>query len=47
VFINLVPVFGVASGVLVLGESVPASLVLGGLLVVAGVALTNQAAPRR
>lgn len=47
VFINLVPVFGVAIGALVLGESVPASLVGGGLLVVAGVALANQAAPRR
>ena len=42
VFINLVPVFGVAIGAVVLGESVPASLVLGGLMVIAGVALANQ-----
>jgi drug/metabolite transporter (DMT)-like permease len=44
VFINLVPVFGVAIGALVLGEAVPASLVLGGLMVVAGVTLANQPA---
>jgi drug/metabolite transporter (DMT)-like permease len=42
VFINLVPVFGVAIGAFVLGESVPASLVLGGLMVIAGVTLANQ-----
>lgn len=42
VFINLVPVFGVALGALVLGESVPASLVLGGLMVIAGVTLANR-----
>jgi drug/metabolite transporter (DMT)-like permease len=42
VFINLVPVFGVAIGAYVLGEPVPASLVLGGLMVIAGVTLANQ-----
>ncbi len=45
VFINLVPVFGIASGALVLGETVPASLVLGGLMVIAGVTLANQPTP--
>jgi drug/metabolite transporter (DMT)-like permease len=44
VFINLVPVFGVAIGASVLGEAVPASLVLGGLMVIAGVTLANQSA---
>jgi drug/metabolite transporter (DMT)-like permease len=47
VFINLVPVFGVAIGAFVLGESVPASLVLGGLTVIAGVTLANQVTPQR
>jgi drug/metabolite transporter (DMT)-like permease len=42
VFINLVPVFGVAIGASVLGESVPGSLVLGGLMVIAGVTLANR-----
>jgi drug/metabolite transporter (DMT)-like permease len=44
VFINLVPVFGVAIGAFVLGEAVPPSLVLGGLMVMAGVTLANQPA---
>ncbi|MGH8698947.1 MAG: DMT family transporter [Burkholderiales bacterium] len=44
VFINLVPVFGIAIGAFVLGEAVPASLVLGGLMVIAGVTLANQPA---
>jgi drug/metabolite transporter (DMT)-like permease len=44
VFINLVPVFGIAIGAFVLGEVVPASLVLGGLTVIAGVTLANQPA---
>jgi drug/metabolite transporter (DMT)-like permease len=42
-YISLVPVFGVASSVLVLGESLDASLLVGGALAVAGVVLTNQA----
>jgi drug/metabolite transporter (DMT)-like permease len=42
-YISLVPVFGVASSVLVLGESLDASLLVGGALAVAGVVLTNRA----
>jgi drug/metabolite transporter (DMT)-like permease len=42
-YISLVPVFGVASSVLVLGESLDASLLVGGALAVAGVVLTSQA----
>jgi drug/metabolite transporter (DMT)-like permease len=42
-YISLVPVFGVASSVLVLGESPGASLLVGGALAVAGVVLTNRA----
>jgi len=44
VFLNLVPVFGVALGAVLLGEQVDASMILGGLLVIAGVALTNRPA---
>lgn len=40
---SLVPLFGVASSVLVLGESVDASLLVGGALAVSGVVLTNRA----
>lgn len=42
-YISLVPLFGVASSVLVLGESIDASLLVGGALAVAGVVLTNRA----
>lgn len=42
-YISLVPVFGVASSLLVLGESLDASLLIGGALAVAGVVLTNRA----
>jgi drug/metabolite transporter (DMT)-like permease len=42
-YISLVPVFGVASSVLALGEPLDASLLVGGALAVAGVVLTNQA----
>lgn len=42
VFNNLVPVFGVAFSALLLHEPVLLSMVLGGLLVVAGVTLTNR-----
>jgi drug/metabolite transporter (DMT)-like permease len=42
-YISLVPVFGVASSVLVLGEPLDASLLVGGALAVAGVVLTNRA----
>jgi drug/metabolite transporter (DMT)-like permease len=46
VFINLVPVFGVTFGAVLLGEPVLASMVIGGALVIAGVALTNRAQKR-
>ncbi len=44
IFINLVPVFGVAFSVILLGEQVAASMLVGGGLVIAGVALTNRPA---
>jgi drug/metabolite transporter (DMT)-like permease len=43
IFINLVPVFGVLLGVLFLHEQVTTSLLVGGLLVVSGLLLTNMA----
>jgi len=43
VFNNLVPVFGVLLGWLILGEPLSASLVLGGVLAIAGVFLVNRA----
>jgi drug/metabolite transporter (DMT)-like permease len=48
VFINLVPVAAIVLGVLLLGEPLEASMLVGGALVVAGVLLLNrpQAAPR-
>lgn len=48
VFINLVPVAAIVLGVLLLGEPLDASMLVGGALVVAGVLLLNrsQAAPR-
>lgn len=42
IFINLVPVFALAFGALLLGEAVHASLLGGGLLIIAGVWLTNR-----
>ena len=42
VFTNLVPVFGVTLGALMLGETVLVSMVIGGVLVIAGVSLTNR-----
>ena len=42
VFTNLVPVFGVLPGWLVLGEPLSASLVLGGVLAITGVFLVNR-----
>lgn len=44
IFINLVPVFGVAFSAVLLGEPVLASMVVGGALVIAGVALTSRPA---
>lgn len=42
VFINLVPVVAVLLGVLLLGEALEASMIAGGVLVVAGVLLLNR-----
>ncbi|XLZ68794.1 DMT family transporter [Massilia sp. SR12] len=42
VFNNLVPVFGVSLAAVVLGEQVLASMVAGGVLVAAGVTITNR-----
>lgn len=46
VFNNLVPVFGVLLAALLLGEPVLLSMILGGLLVVSGVTLTNRQRPQ-
>lgn len=48
VFNNLVPVFGVTFGALLLGERILPSMVLGGLIALAGVSLTNwtRSSPR-
>ncbi len=42
IFINFVPVFGVTFAALVLGEPVLPSMVVGGLMVIAGVLLTTR-----
>lgn len=42
VFNNLVPVFGITLGAVLLGESILISMVIGGALVIAGVTLTNR-----
>jgi drug/metabolite transporter (DMT)-like permease len=42
IFINLVPVFAVGLGVLLLGEPLEASMLVGGAIVVAGVWLLNR-----
>jgi drug/metabolite transporter (DMT)-like permease len=47
IFINLVPVFAVLLGVLTLGEALSPQTLLGGLLVVLGVTLTNAIPHRR
>ena len=47
VFNNLVPVFGVLAGALLLDEPLAASLLLGGMIAVAGVSLTNWSGRRR
>ena len=41
-FINFVPVFGVLSAFLILGESITLSLATGAALVISGVYLTNK-----
>lgn len=45
IFINFVPVFGVAFSALFLGEPVLASMIIGGLMVIGGVRLTTRPAP--
>jgi drug/metabolite transporter (DMT)-like permease len=47
VFNNLVPVFGIALGAVLLDEPVLVSMVVGGALVIAGVSLTNRQPERR
>jgi drug/metabolite transporter (DMT)-like permease len=47
VFINLVPVFAVTLGVLLLGEPLEASMLVGGALVVGGILLLNRPEPAR
>jgi drug/metabolite transporter (DMT)-like permease len=47
IFINLVPVFGVAFAALLLGEPVLASMIVGGLMVIGGVLLTGRSPARR
>lgn len=42
VFNNLVPVFGVGLSALMLGESILVSMIVGGLLVITGVMMTNR-----
>jgi drug/metabolite transporter (DMT)-like permease len=43
IFNNLVPVFGVLLSALMLGESILVSMVIGGLITIGGVMLTNRA----
>lgn len=47
VFNNLVPVFGATFGALLLGEAILPSMVVGGLIALAGVSLTNWSGPAR
>jgi drug/metabolite transporter (DMT)-like permease len=47
VFNNLVPVFGAALAALLLGEPILVSMIVGGLVALAGVTLTNLPARRR
>jgi drug/metabolite transporter (DMT)-like permease len=42
VFTNLVPVFGISLGALMLHETILISMIVGGVLVIAGVSLTNR-----
>lgn len=47
IFINLVPVFAIAMGYVILDEPVTSSLLSGGVMVIAGVYLTNRAPQSR
>jgi len=42
IYINLTPVFGVSLGFVVLGEAIDWSMLIGGLIVIAGVTLTTR-----
>jgi len=42
IFNNLVPVFGVSLSVLIFDEPILISMIIGGILVIAGVSLTNR-----
>jgi drug/metabolite transporter (DMT)-like permease len=42
IFINLVPVFAIAMGYVILGEPVTSSLISGGAMVISGVWLANR-----
>ena len=42
IFINLVPVFAIAMGYVILNEPVTSSLLSGGAMVISGVYLTNR-----
>ena len=42
IYINLTPVFGVSLGFIVLGEAIDWSMLIGGLIVIAGVTLTTR-----
>jgi drug/metabolite transporter (DMT)-like permease len=44
IFINFVPVFGVAFSALLLGEPILSSMIIGGLMVIGGVLLTTRPA---
>jgi drug/metabolite transporter (DMT)-like permease len=45
IFINFVPVFGVAFSALLLGEPILASMIVGGVMVIGGVLLTTRPPP--
>ena len=45
VYINLVPIFGVMSAAVFLGEAVSTALIVGGVLVLAGLMLVNRPVP--
>ena len=46
-YINLSPVIGVVSGVLVLGESITLTAIIGGAMVLAGVWISSMRSPAR
>jgi drug/metabolite transporter (DMT)-like permease len=42
VYANLTPVFGVVLGYLILSEPIDISMIVGGIIVIAGVSLANR-----